>query len=51
MLQDTIGPLRLLIRASALAPLEPYMAYLASRGNAASTLSEYVPLLNTMGDG
>lgn len=43
MLQDPIGPLRLLIRASALAPLlEPYMAYLASRGNAASTLWEYV---------
>ena len=43
MLQDPIGPLRLLIRASALAPLlEPYMAYLAGRGNAASTLWEYV---------
>jgi integrase/recombinase XerD len=43
MLRDRIGTLRLLIRTSALATLlEPYMAYLASRGNAASTLWEYV---------
>jgi site-specific recombinase XerD len=43
MLQDTIGQLRLLVRTNALAPLlEQFIAYLVSRGNAASALREYV---------
>jgi len=50
MLEDTIRQLLVQIRANALAPLlEQYIAYLVSRGNAASTLREYVSAVEHFG--
>lgn len=50
MLENTIGQMQLRFRSNALTPLlERYIAYLASRGNAASALREYVPAVEHFG--